>query len=223
MSNYTLYPRSASTGKCTTGQSDGEMLSLEAAMAQQEGLIHAFIQRQGGGAIDYDEALQAGRMGLWRAIQGYDPGRGAAFSTYAWVAICRAIHQAVAQQEKGVARWSKALPWAWYQPDWDQAIDQQLVGEALYEVVGQLPSPLQRIIVARYGLAGQPCSTLGQLGVELGLSGERVRQLQQDALAWLRHPAHSWRLRQRLELNTVEHYRQAVEENAALRRQRRGA
>jgi len=61
-------------------------------MEQHDGLVHAFIRRQGGGDIPYEEALQAGRGGLWRAIQGYDPARGTAFSTYAWVAICRHIH-----------------------------------------------------------------------------------------------------------------------------------
>jgi DNA-directed RNA polymerase specialized sigma subunit len=41
----------------------------------------------------YEEALQAGRIGLWHAIRGYDPARGTAFSTYAWVAIYRQIHR----------------------------------------------------------------------------------------------------------------------------------
>jgi RNA polymerase sigma factor (sigma-70 family) len=62
-------------------------------MEQHERLIHAFIRRQGGGVIGYEEALQAGRIGLWRAIRGYDAKRGTAFSTYAWVAICRQIQR----------------------------------------------------------------------------------------------------------------------------------
>ncbi len=62
---------------------------------------------------------------------------------------------------------------------------------------------------------------LKELGQELGLSSERVRQLQQEALAWLRHPAHSWRLRQLLGKNTVADYRCALAQNAALRRSRR--
>ena len=48
-----------------------EPLDVEAAMERHEGLIHAFIRRQGGGAIPYAEALQAGRIGLWRALLGY--------------------------------------------------------------------------------------------------------------------------------------------------------
>ena len=67
--------------------------AVQKAMEQHDGLVHAFIRRQGGGAISYEEALQAGRIGLWRAMRGYDPTRGTAFSTYAWVAICRQIRR----------------------------------------------------------------------------------------------------------------------------------
>ena len=62
---------------------------------------------------------------------------------------------------------------------------------------------------------------LKELGEELGLTGERVRQLQQEALAWLRHPAHSWRLRRLVGKNTAADYRRALGQNAALRRSRR--
>ena len=55
------------------------------------------------------------------------------------------------------------------------------------------------------------------MGAELGICAERVRQLQQEGLAWLRHPAHSVRLRQLLGQNTAAHYRQALAQNAALR------
>jgi hypothetical protein len=59
------------------------------------------------------------------------------------------------------------------------------------------------------------------VGEELGLTRERIRQLQQDALAWLRHPVHSLNLRELLDRNTVAGYRWALAENAALRRARR--
>ena len=36
--------------------------AVEEAMEQHDGLVHAFIQRQGGGDISYEEALQAGRI-----------------------------------------------------------------------------------------------------------------------------------------------------------------
>jgi DNA-directed RNA polymerase sigma subunit (sigma70/sigma32) len=103
----------------------------------------------------------------------------------------------------------------------DEDLDRALVHDALLTLVLELPDRLLQIIVARYGLDGRPPRSLRQLGVQLSLSHERVRQLQQEALAWLRHPAHSLCLRQRLDKNTVAEYRRALALNAALRRARR--
>jgi RNA polymerase sigma factor (sigma-70 family) len=197
-------------------------LNMEEAIEQHEGLIHAFIRRQGGGEISYEEALQAGRIGLWRAVRGYDPERGTTFSTYAWVAIYRQIHQRV----KELKRERDARPEEVYVlrpvPDPAQRVEQLLVREALFDLVERLPERLRRVIVCRYGLGEQAPSTLKQVGADLGVTGERVRQLQQEALAWLRHPAHSCPLRQLVGKNTAADYRQALAQNAALRRARRG-
>jgi RNA polymerase sigma factor (sigma-70 family) len=190
-------------------------------MEQHDGLVHAFIRRQGGGDIPYEEALQAGRVGLWRAIQGYDPARGTAFSTYAWVAICRHIHSRTKELGQDIDGWSQEVPASWILPDPARELEQKLIQRTLLGLVGQLPERLRRVIVSRYGLQDDPPCLLKELGEELGLTGERVRQLQQEALAWLRHPAHSWRLRLLVGKNTAVDYRRALAQNAALRRSRR--
>jgi RNA polymerase sigma factor (sigma-70 family) len=192
--------------------------AVEEGMAQHDGLVHAFIQRQGGGDIPYEEALQAGRVGLWRAIEGYDAGQGTTFSTYAWVAIYRHIHRRAKELSRETAVGEQEMPAAWVVPDPAEELVTKLTHRALHDLVSQLPEGLGRVIVGRYGLGDQSPSTLKELGQELGLSGERVRQLQQEALAWLRHPAHSWRLRQLLGKNRVADYRRALAQNAALRR-----
>jgi len=57
---------------------------LEQLMVRHEGLIHTVIRRQTTlDPLSYAEAVQAGRLGLWRAILHFDPRRGQAFSTYA--------------------------------------------------------------------------------------------------------------------------------------------
>jgi len=190
-------------------------------MAQHDGLVHAFLRRQGGGPLSYEEALQAGRIGLWQAIRGYDPAQGTAFSTYAWVAIWRHVYRRGQELSKEAAVSLPERPASWVRPDPAEAVDQELTRGALHDLVGQMPKHLRRVIVGRYGLGRELPCTLKALGEELGLSSERVRQLQQEALAWLRHPAHSWHLRQLLGKNTAADYRQALAQNAALRRSRR--
>jgi RNA polymerase sigma factor (sigma-70 family) len=191
-------------------------------MEQHEGLIHAFIRRQGGGEISYEEALQAGRMGLWRALLGYDAARGTAFSTYAWVAICRQIRQRERELNRDGGIWQGEMPGTKATPDPETWVEEKLIQESLFELVGRLPQRMQRVIICRYGLGEQGEWTLREIGAELEVTGERVRQLQQEGLAWLRHPAHSVGVRQWLDKNTAADYRQALAENAALRRSRRG-
>jgi RNA polymerase sigma factor (sigma-70 family) len=195
--------------------------TVEEAMGQHDGLVHAFIQRQGGGDISYEEALQAGRIGLWHALQGYDPARGTTFSTYAWVAICRRIHRRGRELSRDREVMLAEIAGSWVLPDPAGELETRLIHDALHELVSQLPNRLCQVIVGRFGLGVQPPCTLKELGQEMGLSGERVRQLEQDALAWLRHPAHSGRLRQLLGKNTAADYRRALARNAALRRSRR--
>jgi len=89
MSEYTVNP--------TTSQLSDTMqyqTFVEEKLNRHEGLVQAVIRREGSGTLTYEEALQAGRIGLWRAILGYEPKRDTAFSTYAWVAIRRHIRRA---------------------------------------------------------------------------------------------------------------------------------
>jgi RNA polymerase sigma factor (sigma-70 family) len=206
-------------GKCTRKPLTAQ--AVQQAMEEHDGLVYAFVRRQGGGDISYEEALQAGRVGLWHAIQGYDPRRGAAFSTYAWVAICHQIQRRAKELNQDTDARSYEVPASRVAPDPEGELEKQLTQDALRDLVNQLPERLRQVIVGRYGLGEQPPCMLKELGKELGLTGERVRQLQQEALAWLRHPAHSWRLRQLMDKNTVTDYRRALAQNAALRRSRR--
>jgi len=229
MVEYTTHPSASQLGDAWLDQAPvGGPASIEQALGHHEGLIHAVIQREGSGSLTYKEALQVGRIGLWRAILNYDPTRGTAFSTYAWVAIRRHIRRAAAGTA-GDSRYQLVpCPHGLAEPssrelakDLDESVDQALIHQALFTLLSQLPHRLGQVIVARYGLDGHPPCTLRQLGAQLGLSHERIRQLQQDALACLRHPAHSLRLRQLLDRNTAADYRQALALNAALRRARR--
>ena len=186
---------------------------LNDLMEQHDGLVHAVVRRQVLGDLPYDEALQAGRIGLWRAILGYDPDRGWAFSTYAWPSITRHVWQAAkAGRESSKAEPLPAtsaaetlLPSA---GALDPAIGWELsaVHNALYDLVKRLPMRLRHIVIARYGLAGHRTAFYREIAERLHLSGERVRQLHTEALVWLRHPPHSQQLRSLLNRHTLADY-----------------
>ncbi len=46
-------------------------------------LVHAICRRYPPETVEYDDIFQEGCIGLLQALQGYDPGKGAKFSTYA--------------------------------------------------------------------------------------------------------------------------------------------
>lgn len=184
--------------------------SLNALMARHDGLVQAVVRRQVLGDLPFAGALQAGRIGLWRAIQGYDPKHGTAFSTYAWPCIVRHIWRAVKAHTRfhaplvthdglsSLAGSDPALVW-----------EAAAVEQALHHLVQRLPGRLRYVVVARYGLNSTPPATYRQIGIALGLSGERARQLHTEALVWLRHPAHSYALHSLLERHTVADYQTA--------------
>ena len=59
--------------------------------------------------------------------------------------------------------------------------------EEMMTWVTELPEKEQTVIVARFGLDGSESQTLEEIGREMGLTRERVRQIEMAALARLRH------------------------------------
>lgn len=203
----------------------GCKLSLNELLQRHEGLVHLVVQRQWLLTLPYEEALQAGRHGLWRAIMGYDAGRGTAFSTYAYIAIMKYVWVAVKAERRRLGR---EVPLAslvvyWYQAGVDPAKlrDQHEIGQSLRVLVKRLPRRLRRIIVAYYGLQGQEPQSLRAIGQQLGLTGERVRQLRNAALVWLRQPAHSQELRSLLARHNQPQY-ELADRLAQIELRRRG-
>ena len=184
--------------------------TLDALMARHDGLVHTVLRRQWGGALSYDERLQAGRIGLWHALLRFDPDRGVTFSTYAGVAIQREIWQVVRQSKKPVCRPFAALSTDFADlPEPDAVLVHAETLRTLHALVEKLPPRPRQVVVAYYGLADEPPHSLRQLGRELGLSHEAVRLRLWAALVWLRHPAHSLELRQLLECNSAQDHQLA--------------
>lgn len=198
-------------------------MCLSALMARHEGLVQAVVRRQVLGDLPFAEALHAARLGLWRAILGFDPTRGLAFSTYAWPCMMHQVWQAV----KSHPRREAPLPRSSRHPP-DEALDLAALGEAalvqqaLHALVRRLSAWLQFVVIARYGLDGWPPRSYRQIGAALGVCGERVRQLHSEALVWLRHPAHSQTLRSLLDRHTHADYQFADELAQRWLRQRGG-
>jgi len=70
--------------------------------------------------------------------------------------------------------------------DPSETINDEAVHNSVEDWLHQLEAKQQEVIVRRFGLHGHDNSTLAQVGEELGLTRERVRQIQMEALRRLR-------------------------------------
>jgi RNA polymerase primary sigma factor len=66
-----------------------------------------------------------------------------------------------------------------------------LFREKLSRTLESLTPRERRVIELRFGLGNECGRTLAEVSTELGLSRERIRQIEKEALAKLRHPSHS--------------------------------
>ena len=193
---------------------------LESLLREHDGLIHAVVRQQGMGGIDYPDLIQEGTIGLWHAILHYDPARGYAFSSYAWVVIRHQVldarFYADRVQDDGAEAWLELVDeleeewWSWH------------VRQALLEVVEKLPVRLGQLIRLAYGLDGRGPYSLAAIGRQWGISRERMRQLHNNALVLLRVPALSMKLRSLCEQDSRVAYQRALSLNRAWQRSQRG-
>ena len=178
------------------------------------------VMRQVSGRSEYPDLMQAGQIGLWRAILHFDVGRGARFSTYACVIILREIWQAVRRSRKAEG-WLEAKragdSLELLLREWQQ----EQVHQALGEELDALPERCRRVIELHYGLTGEEPQNLAKIGRAWKLSRERIRQLKEEALAHLRQPAFSIQLRSICERQARKDYRQALQQNQSRQRKMR--
>jgi RNA polymerase primary sigma factor len=71
-----------------------------------------------------------------------------------------------------------------------ETVTQNLLKEQLADVLNALPPREVRILQLRYGLMDGQSYTLEEVGRKMGVTRERVRQIEAQALSRLRHPTH---------------------------------
>ncbi|MQA12687.1 MAG: sigma-70 family RNA polymerase sigma factor [Pseudonocardiaceae bacterium] len=79
-------------------------------------------------------------------------------------------------------------------PDVSEVVESHALTDELRTLVGTLPDREARIVALRYGLHDGHQHTLQQVAEALGLTRERIRQLEKEALAALRDPQRHQRL-----------------------------
>jgi RNA polymerase sigma factor (sigma-70 family) len=159
-------------------------------------LVLAMAKRTRMSEVDFADLVSEGNMALLRAVDKFDAGRGYKFSTYA----CRAILKAFSRQGMKLSKYRQRFP-----TDFDPKLEKSNFLETKRaDFEKDTASEVREIVVAnradltdvektvlehRFGLESgglEKPMTLEQVGQIIGVTKERVRQIQNKAMEKIR-------------------------------------
>ena len=176
-------------------------------------LVLAMAKRTRLGDVDFAEIVSEGNMALMRAVDKFNVDRGFKFSTYA----CRAILKAFSRTAMKSSRYKTRFP-VEFEPemeksDWSDRKRDEVEEDCIDELkqivdrnLADLSDTEQTVIRRRFNWEQheeQPL-TLEEVGKIIGVTKERVRQIQNKALAKIKAVMEEGVLRTKTEAGAEE-------------------
>jgi RNA polymerase primary sigma factor len=155
-------------------------------------LVVSIARKRSGRDLNLFELVSDGNLGLIRAVERFDFARGFRFSTYATKAITRRFARSIPserhRQHRFVTGFEQLLKAAVDHRAEESTCENEprLNPETVKRLLGELSDRERHILVSRFGLEGAPVLTLAQLGTELGITRQRVLQIESKARERLR-------------------------------------
>lgn len=130
-----------------------------------------------GEHIEDTEEFGNALVGLTKAINKFDPSRGFQFSTFAYYCICHEVERP--QKKKRILSVSLGGQDV---PDKNEYKKDE-TGQLVEEILKKVTNDLHKKILTDYYLKQKK---LREIGAEIGVSKERVRQRREEALNFIR-------------------------------------
>lgn len=153
-------------------------------------------------SLSFEELVSEGNVALMRSVEKFNFALGNRFSTYATYAIQRhffRISQKCRQQRNRFASDDEPVRDRAEEPrDPELCTPNQVVylRKLFMTFLDDLEPREQQIVMARFGFDGKKPKTFRELGVEMGVCKERIRQIQTRAIGKLRNMAENAQLEQ---------------------------
>jgi RNA polymerase primary sigma factor/RNA polymerase sigma factor len=164
-------------------------------------LVVSIAKRHVGPGENFFELVSDGNISLIRAVEKFDFARGNKFSTYASWAIMKNFARTIPDEHRRRDRF-RTSHGEMFGTTEDVRTDQyeletaQLQRESqIGKILDRLDEREQKIIISRFGLSpGHEPLTLKEVGAEMGVTKERIRQIEARALSKLRRAAQEERI-----------------------------
>jgi RNA polymerase sigma factor (sigma-70 family) len=158
-------------------------------------LVLAMAKRTRLGDVDFAEIVSEGNMALIRAVDKFNVDRGFKFSTYACRAILKAFSRTALKSSRHRTRFPVEFEPEMEKSDWTDrrrdAVEEDCIDELKAIVdrnLAELSEVEETVIRRRFNWKQEEESplTLEEVGQIIGVTKERVRQIQNKALAKIR-------------------------------------